>query len=354
MNRVTIKDVALAAGVSTSAVSRVFTDGASASSKTREKVHRAAEELGYRPSMLARGLTGIRTNMVTLVTGPMQDPFDCLFLDALSQSLAHRGTRLLLVSAVGAQGENALLDALDYRSDAVIVAAGTLSPEHSAQCVKAGLPVILSGRVVETPGVDCVLADNAAGGRQAADLLWRTGCRKLAYLGQGGATFSDRERFDGFSQAARRHGLDVQSVAVHRLGRPVSPLAHASGAPANVIHETARDATMALLTGEDPPDGLFCSNDSLALDAIETARSLGLKSPWDLSIIGFNNIPQADRASYRLTTLDYPVDHLVSEIIEALYSRLDTPRRADCIRRIVPRLIIRSTTRQVGPEGDFS
>ena len=88
MDRVTIKDVAREAGVSPSAVSRVFTEGASASNRTRERVLEAAERLGYRPSLLARGLVSSRTNLVTLVMGGMSDPFDALFLDQFARTLA--------------------------------------------------------------------------------------------------------------------------------------------------------------------------------------------------------------------------------------------------------------------------
>lgn len=330
MSRATIKDVAREAGVSPSAVSRVFTKGASASAETREKVMVAAERLNYRPSLLARGLVGSRTNLITLVTGGMADPFDALFLDAFSQALAARGTRLLLASAARNDSQDSgLLQALDYQSDAVVVAAGTLSPVHSELCVKAGLPVVLAGRVLEAPGVDSVLADNRGGGRQAAELLIRTGCRRLAYLGRGGATFSDRERFAGFAAAAGAAGLKVVERAVP--------------APSDLA---AFQAATALLAGDARPDGLFCSADSLAISAVEAARALGLALPEDLSVVGFNNVPNAAWRSFRLTTLDYPVGRVVETILALIDSRFSDPLRASEVRRIPTQLVVRATTRQ--------
>ena len=330
MTRVTIKDVARIAGVSPSAVSRVFTDGASASPATREKVLTVARDLGYRPSLIARGLVGTRTNLVTLVMGRMHDPFDALFLDELAEALSRRGTRLMLASAGrDAPSDSGLLQALDYKSDAVIVAAGTMSPQHAELCVRAGLPVILSGRVLDAPGVDSVLADNVGGGRQAAELLIRTGCRRLAYLGRGGATFSDRERFEGFSAAAAKAGLDVASTAV-----------------TDRDHGAVFQAATDLFAGPAPPDGLFASTDSMAIAAIEAARAVGLAVPGDVSIIGFNNVPAAARRSYRLTTLDYPIPSVVSGILELLDSRLAEPERASEIRRIPTRPVVRETTRE--------
>lgn len=129
MNRVTIKDVAREAGVSPSAVSRVFTKRASSSRKTQEKVYAAANSLGYRPSMLARGLVGDRSNLVTFVAGCMVDPFDAIFLDRFSKTLAERGIRLLLASATPSKlNDSGLTQALDYQSEAVIVSIGTMSP----------------------------------------------------------------------------------------------------------------------------------------------------------------------------------------------------------------------------------
>ncbi|MBB4301081.1 DNA-binding LacI/PurR family transcriptional regulator [Rhodobium orientis] len=333
MTRVTIKDVARIAGVSPSAVSRVFTDGASASEATREKVLTVARDLGYRPSLLARGLVGTRTNLVTLVMGRMHDPFDALFLDELAEALAARGTRLMLASAGrDAAGDSGLLQALDYKSDAVIVAAGTMSPEHADLCVRAGLPVILSGRVLDAPGVDSVLADNVGGGRQAAELLVRTGCRRLAYLGRGGATFSDRERLKGFAGAASRAGIEVATTAV-----------------ADRDHGTVFQAATDLFAGPAPPDGLFASTDSMAIAAIEAARAVGLSVPDDLSIVGFNNVPAAAWRSNQLTTVDYPIAGVVSGILDLLDSRLADPDRAREVRRIPTGLVVRATTREKHP-----
>lgn len=330
MGRITIKDVAREAGVSPSAVSRVYTEGASSSARMRAKVEAAAERLGYRPSLLARGLVRRKTNLVALVHGSMSDPFDCQFIDLFSRAMADRGARLLLVAAGSQAAAGAdLLQALDYQADAVVVSAGTMSLDHSAQCVRAGLPVVLAGRVVEAPGVDCVLADNADGGRQAGELLIRTGCGTLAYLGQGGATFSDRERAAGFAEAARAAGLRILTEAV-----PDRSDAAAVAAAIRLFTRTPR------------PDGVFCSNDTLAIAAIEAARALGLNVPDDVAIVGFNNGALASRRTFRLTTLDYPVGDVVDHIVDLLQSRLAAPDRASIVQRIPTRLVVRASTRE--------
>jgi DNA-binding LacI/PurR family transcriptional regulator len=331
MRRITIKDVAKAAGVSPSAVSRVLTAGGSASADTRTKVLAATERLGYRPSLLARGLTGNRTQLVTLVAGEMTNPFDALFLEQFANALAARGMRLLLIPAGGGeQSGEALLEALDYRSDAVIAAAGTMTSEHSELCVRAGLPVVLSGRVLEARGVDCVLADNLGGARLAAELLLRSGCRRLAYLGLDRSTFADRERSDGFADAAK-----AVPVSVHRA--------------AGSSEAEAFAAATEMLSADPRPDGIFCSNDSLAIAAIEAARTLHLKIPDDVAIVGFNDIAMAGWPSFQLTTIAYSVSQLVAAIVVLLESRLADPSRPDIVQRIPVRLIPRATTRRIPP-----
>lgn len=334
MKRVTINDVARSAGVSASAVSRVFTDGASASPRTREKVLSAAQELGYRPSPLARGLVGQRTNLVTVVLGTMIDAFDAEFLGLLSSALSERGIRLMMTATGQSEDDQSsgLLQALDYRSDAVIVAAGTMTLDQSEMCAKAGLPVILSGRVMEGFVADSALADNRDGGRQAADLLTRTGCKRLAYFGRGGSTFSDRERRDGFVAAAKDAGYDP---IIHSItGEEVAPLF---------------DSAIALLSRSDRPDGVFCGNDILAVQVLEAARALGLAIPDDVSVIGFDNISVAAHHSYRLTTLNYPVESLVQEIVGMLDRRVREPEHPNELVRIQTQMIIRGTTRSLPP-----
>ncbi len=333
MNRVTIKDVAREAGVSPAAVSRVLTRRASSSLKTREKVHAAADALGYRPSMLARGLVGDRTNLVTFVAGRMVDPFDAIFLDRFSETLAARGIRLLLASATPSKPDDSgLLHALDYQSDAVVVSAGTVSPEHSEACVRAGLPIVLFGRIVTLPGVDSVLADNIKGARQAAELLLRTGCRRLVYLGRGGATFSDRERFQGFSNVVTEAGVSFSSHSVEGSSE-----------------DAAFNAAISLLSASEQPDGVFCGSDSIAFCVIEAARALGLAVPDDLSVVGFNNVPPANWRSFKLSTIEYPIGCTIDTIIDLLDRRFTDPGRLSEVRRIPTQLIVRATTRQTSP-----
>jgi hypothetical protein len=175
------------------------------------------------------------------------------------------------------------------------------SPEYFEACVHAGLPIILLGSIVGPQGVDNVLADNTNGARQAVKLLLRTGCRWLAYLGLGGATFSDKERFQGFSNVVKEADL---SFSFHSV----------EGSSADAAFNTA----ISMLSASRWPDGVFCGSDSIAFCVIEAARALGLAVPGDLSVVGFNNVLPANWRSFKLTTIEYPIGQTIDNIVELL------------------------------------
>jgi DNA-binding LacI/PurR family transcriptional regulator len=328
--RVSIKDVAREAGVSVSAVSRALSNGR-VSAEKRSRVLEVVDRLGYRPSSIARGLVQGQSGTVTLVTGRMWDNFDASFLECLAEGLADSQRRLVVAPASRQTGtRGGIYQALDDQSEAVIIAAGTMPIEASRAAVSVGVPVILAGRILEEPGVDCIAADNAEGGRQAADLLLRSGCVAPAYFGFREPSAADEERGAAFLSACA-----------------------AAGREARLIRQADRDdadlfeAASALLARSDRPDAIFCATDRLALGVIEAARSLGIAIPAQLSVVGFNNVPVSARHTYRLTTINYPVSRVVAEILDVLDTRLARPDAPSIRRRIPVGLIVRDTTRRI-------
>ena len=334
MKRVTLRDVAEAAGVSISAVSRTFTPGGSIAEQTRARVVAAAEQLGYRPNAIARGLISNRTDLVALITGTIASPYDPLFVDDLTRGLARTDKRLILLPV---DSETTVSDAmevaLDYRVSGAIVAAGTMTSETSRRFADLGVPVVLAGRLADGEMIDCVCSDNLSGGRQAADLLVRTGHRRIAYLGRTRHAYSDNERYQGLIHGLAHH--DLKPFAEYRIEERVQDF----------------DATMGILAGEPKPDAIFCVNDALAMQVLEACRLLGIRVPEDLAVIGYDDIPQARWPSFRLTTIAYPVPETVAEILSLLTRRIDEQARPRAVSRIPARLIVRETTRRLTPNG---
>src|SRR5438477_1028115 len=207
--RVTAREVAELAGVSISAVSRVFTKGASVSEKTRTKVLDATRSLGYRPNLLARSLMTRRTELIGLISNNFDNPAFMQIFDLFTRHLQQRGLRPLLVNlSDGLPPTGALGMLMQYGVDGVIVASSPLHRELAEACVAVHLPVVQAfGRPTGKIAIDAVGADNDQGGRVAADLLCERGYRQIAYLGGPRTAPSTEDRVKGFRGRLLANGL---------------------------------------------------------------------------------------------------------------------------------------------------
>ncbi|PKP67351.1 MAG: transcriptional regulator, partial [Alphaproteobacteria bacterium HGW-Alphaproteobacteria-8] len=181
----TLKDVAQRAGVSPSAVSRTFTPGASVSQKMRQRVERAAADLGYSPNFLARSLTTRRTKLIGLVSNNFHNPIFLEVFDLFTRGLQDRGLRPLLVNLSNeTDPEHSVRMLRQYSVDGVVVASSTLPPGFALAFSDAEIPVVHSfGRHSTAPKVHVVGIDNIECGRMAARELLARGYRRVGFLG---------------------------------------------------------------------------------------------------------------------------------------------------------------------------
>jgi len=297
---VSAKKVAQLAGVSRSAVSRTFTDGASVSAKTRRKVLEAAETLGYHVNHLARGLSHDRSGIVCLVVSEIPTPYQARMLDVLTRRLQDQGRVAMVINTRGDAESvaRALRLTLNYRAEAVVVLSGTPDGSLIDTCLANGQRVILINRDDHRAGPANVVIDNASAAEEAYFLLRRAGCRKLAVVTSTAGTPSLLARQACFERAAARDGI---AVAVARPG----PTGYEAGA------EAARQ----LFGRIGAPDGIFCVTDLLALGFLDAARlEFGLRVPDDVCVIGFDDIEQAGWQAYGLTTFRHPLDAMADHI----------------------------------------
>lgn len=327
-------DVARLAGVSRSAVSRAFTEGAYIADVTRQKVLKAAAQLGYSPNAIARGLITRRSRIVGVVVADLANPFYAKVLEAICLRLQQQGLAPLLLSCRHSQDLDSLIpQLLAYQVDGVLIAASTLSSTLASRCAKAGRPVVLVNRYVSFASVSAVTCDNAGGGRQVADLLVQSGCRRIAFLAGMEDTSSSRDREKGF---------------VARLSELHAPL-HAREI-GNYDYNDATIAVRRLLARRSPPDAIFCANDTMAIAAIDVARKeFGLKVPNDLSIVGYDNIDAASWQGYDLTSVDQNLGDMVAAAIDLLLApRSDTQGKPRHVQ-VPARLELRRSTLLIPP-----
>lgn len=300
---VSARMVAERAGVSRSAVSRTFTDGASVSEATRRKVVDAATALGYHVNHLARGLRE-RSNIVCLVVSDMTTPIRASLVDALTRRLQTAGKVTMVINTESdAQSVSAALrQTLHYRADATVVLSGTPPASLIETCLANGQQVVLINRDDRLSGSQNLGVDNAMAGREAFFLLQRAGCRRLAVITSTAGTASLLERERVFVAAAEAAGV---AVSVTRAG----PTSYGSGL----------DAGRRVFGRSDGPDGVFCVTDLLALGFMDAARhEFGLRIPEDVCVVGFDDIEEAGWESYRLTTFAQPLEAMAEHVARLL------------------------------------
>lgn len=333
MKRTTIKNVAAHAGVSTATVSRVFSSEPSVASDIADKVRSSAELLNYRPSIMARSLTSSQTNLIALVVGRLHNPFDAKLVESLSEQLHANGQRLLVVPADYGENDPAAMIALDYQVDGVIVAAGHLSESSAERFLQLGVPVIVYGRTLDAPGVDCIVADNVKAARVVGRQFRRHGVSRALFVRHRRDTFSDEDRQQGFEL-----GLG-EKISINTV---------------TCTAATARECALNVLADTLPPQAIFCANDILAFGVIEAAVQLGLKIPDDVMVVGFDDIDMAASPLFSLTTLRQVPADIAEWIVARLSARLENPQLGVTVQRMPAQLMLRNSTPDTNKIGGYA
>ena len=329
--KITSVEVAKLAGVSQSAVSRVFTPGASSSKRTSEKVFNAAAKLGYRPNILARSLITGRTRIIGLVVAYLDNYFYPEAVELLSNALQKKGYHVLVFMASKTAGniDDVLEEMLDYQVDGVIAASVAMSSDLAARCNAAGVPVVLFNRAQDDERLSAVPSDNIDGGQKVAKFLIAGGHKRLGYIEGWEGASSQRDREAGFIEEMKKHG---RSLFARELG--------------NFNTGEARKATRKMFTAKEIPDAVFVANDHMAFIAMDVIRfELGLKIPEQVSVVGYDDVPVASWPSYDLTTVRQAANQMVAETVSFLLECIDDQKTNPRQIQIKGPLIVRGSAK---------
>jgi LacI family transcriptional regulator len=323
-------DVARLAGVSRSAVSRTFTDGASVSGETRDKVIAAAAKLGYRVNVLARSLHKQKSDLVGVVAADLDNPFRAEQIDLLSKGLLERGFRpILLCGDPSADVAQLIGSLLQYSVAGVIVTSDTPSEDICMECLENGVPLVVVNKRDPGAPVDRVVTAFEEGGRLAFRHLVENGCRKLAVVTPERASYSVNGRALAFEQAANDGGIPVIRIA-----------------RGTQSYEGGLEVAAAFNRAADGIDGIFCAADYLALGLLDGLRhDHGVAVPEDVQMVGYDDIPQAAWKAYDLTTLTQSRQDLCEATLDLLMQRLENPDLPQQVKVCDVRLVQRGTTR---------
>lgn len=331
---VTSADVAERAQVSQSAVSRTFTEGASVSPHTRKRVLDAALELGYRPNALARSLISGRSGIIALLVAYLDNQFYPVVIERLSRALQQRGYRILLFMTDLGDQDAVVRDVLQYQVEGVVMASAQLSSGLARQCADNGIPVVLFNRYVASSPASSVTSDNIEGGRLVGNFLADGGHKRIAYIAGLEDSSTSRDREAGFYKGLAERGV---SCFARTIG--------------GYTADGARSATHELFAATEVPDAIFVANDHMAFAVMDVLRNeFSLTIPSDISIVGYDDVPQAAWGAYQLTTVEQPSLPMIEATIDILIDQIENQSVASRAAVIPARLVVRETARK--PAGD--
>ena len=329
--KVTSLEVAKLAGVSQSAVSRVFTPGASVSKKTNEKVRSAALELGYRPNVLARSLITGKSRIIGLLVSHLDNYFYPEALELLSNALQKKGYHVLVFMASKTSGniDDVVDEILDYQVDAIILASIAMSSNLTNRCVAAGVPVMLFNRGQDDDRFSTVTSDNFLGGQKVARFLIAGGHKRIGYIAGWEGASTQRDREAGFTEELTQHG---RSLYAREVG--------------NFVQDEARQAARKMFSKKEIPDAVFVASDDMAFAVMDVIRfELGLKIPEQVSVVGYDDVPVASWAAYDLTTVRQPANRMVAETVSIILECIENPETKPLRIEIDGPLILRGSAK---------
>jgi LacI family transcriptional regulator len=332
--RVTIREVAQAAGVSVATVSKVLNDRYGVSESTATRVRAVIDELGYESSLVARSLRNQRTNVIGVLVADLE-PFSAEVLKGVADVLRDTEYELVAYAAAARVGERVGWERrhLNRLSGTLIDGAVLVTP--TVTDIVASVPIVAVDPHAGRSDIPTVDADNAHGGYLAGQHLLALGHRRIAMITGRADLMSAQLREDGFRTALSDSPVDCDTVEYVD-----------GGYDPELAAERARE--LLSRPAATRPTAVFAANDATALATMDVARELGLRVPDELSVIGFDNVPDAAMSEPGLTTIEQPIREMGRRAAQLLVERLDesaaAPPPAGVHVRLDTRLVARAST----------
>ena len=328
MNQPTMQQVAERAGVSTALVSLVMRGAPNVSDKRRALVLEAADELGYRPNVLARNLASRRTRTLGVVVNDLHNPFFAEMVDGIQTTAALNDYRILIGNGQHSRrGEaDAIETFLQFRVDGLIL-AGPVVAEGEMETAAKSAAVVAIGRTASSLEIDTVNCDEAVGARLVVEHLADLGHRRISHI-DGGSGAGAASRRQGYEAAMRELGLGD----------------HINVARGDFSESGGYNAADELLALDPRPTAIFAANDLSCAGALDRVEDAGIQVPSELSIVGYDNTGLAAMHHLSLTTINQPRGEFGRIATELILERLDGNRSTAVHHVVAPTLVVRRTT----------
>jgi LacI family transcriptional regulator len=327
---VTIGDVAAEAGVSVATVSKVINGRWGVAEGTEAHVRKVIEQLGYHSSLVAQSLRSRRTNVIGVLVVDIE-PFSAELLKGVARGIRGTGYELVVFSGCGPAADQLGWERRYLSRVSGTLCDGALLVTPSSVDVTFGAPVVAVDHNANSSTLPSVDSDNFAGAVTATEYLLGLGHRRIGFLGGRPDLESARLRERGY-----RHALKAAGIA------PDDALIRVGG----FQPDTAGDAARQLLDREDRATAIFAANDVSALATISVARSAGLGVPDDLSVIGFDNVPDSALSEPPLTTIEQPIQQMGFDAVRLLIQLIEK-QPVEVTHTLLPtRLVLRGSCRR--------
>jgi DNA-binding LacI/PurR family transcriptional regulator len=322
----TMQDVADLARVSRALVSLVMRDSPKVSPASRAAVLAAADQLGYRPNLMARSLASRRTNTLGVLVDDIHNPFFHDVADGIQHAAEQQGFGMIInVGRREPERERQAIDALlDFRVDGLLLLGPRLAHEH-IDSAAARAPVVVVGRPTSSQFVDSINNDEIEGTALIVTHLVGLGHRSIVHI-DGGPGAGARPRRAGFELAMDAAGLTPDVVS------------------GNFTEASGADAADVLLARASLPTAIFAANDVCAIGLLDRLSQVGVRVPDDVSVVGYDNTSLATLGYVSLTSVDQPRYDMGVLAVETLLKRIENPGAATMHHVLKPTLIERRTS----------
>lgn len=328
----TIGDVAAEAGVSVATVSKVINGRWGVAETTSERVRAIIDELGYESSLVAQSLRSLRTNVIAVLVVDVE-PFSAELLKGAAQAIRGTGYELVVFSGCGRADDQVGWERRYLSRVSGTLCDGAILVTPSSVDANQGAPVVAVDHNVGSPDLPTVDSDNLSGAVTATEYLLCLGHTRIGFLAGRPDLESARLRERGYRRALRGAGIKLDRALIGVGG--YQP-------------DSAEEAARTLLTAHERPTAIFAANDVSAIATMSAARALGLSIPDDLSVIGFDNVPESALCQPPLTTIEQPIQRMGFEAVELLIGLIEKRSDLSTHRMLPTRLVVRGSCSPVG------
>lgn len=326
---VTIQDVARAAGVSITTASRVLNNKDDVAPETYEKVRRVMQALNYTPSLAARSIRSRTTHVIGLLVPEVTDLFNQEIIKGVGVGIRGSGYDLMIYT----RDRPALSGHGSWEQEHVALLSsgltdGCIVSTPAAPTFPETTPIVVIDPLGDGASVPSVVARNRVGALAVMQYLIGLGHRRIGFIGGRPDTLSASRRFEGYKDGLAAAGIAYDPALVQ---------------PGDYTRERGQAAARQLLSLPDRPTAIFAANDRAALGVMDVARELGLHVPQDVSVVGFDNVPEAAQVTPKLTTVDQSIQEMGTLATKLLIAMLRGEALEQTPVKVATRLIIRDS-----------